>query len=180
VSRQRPCDGRIAFSYSSAVVNRFALAFLWLIAVPPSARAQEVVYLVRHAERVDQSSDSPLSAAGEARAQRLATALRDAGLTRIFTTELQRTVQTAAPIAAAAQISATAVPAGSVDRLVSTLQSLGSHDRVLVVGHSNTLPNILTGLGVAASVAIADSEFDNLFVVVSHPGAAPTFLRIRY
>ena len=44
--------------------------------------------------------------------------------------------------------------------------------RSLVVGHSNTVPQILAKLGVTETVDI-DEEFDNLFIVVLKPTGAP-------
>ena len=50
------------------------------------ACAQRAVFLVRHADRLNESEDSPLSKAGEARAQLLASLLKDAGITAIYVT----------------------------------------------------------------------------------------------
>jgi hypothetical protein len=49
------------------------------------ASAQKAVFLVRHADRLNESEDSPLSKAGEERAQRLVSLLKDAGITAIYT-----------------------------------------------------------------------------------------------
>jgi hypothetical protein len=38
---------------------------------------------------------------------------------------------------------------------------------VLVVGHSNSVPDVITGLGVKTPVTIGDDEFDNLFLVTT-------------
>lgn len=166
--------------YIASTVRRTAFAVALALAIPcPPAGAQEAVYLVRHAERADQTADSPLSAEGEARAALLARVLKDAGITHVFTTDLKRTVQTAAPAAAAFRLTPRPLPAGDVDALVSALRALGPKDRALVVGHSNTLPVILFALG-AGTLTIADAEYDNLFVVVPHAGAAPVLLRMRY
>jgi len=60
------------------------------------------VFLVRHAERAeDGTPDPPISDAGEARARLLAEMLRDAGLTRIHTTDYIRTRATGRPTARA-------------------------------------------------------------------------------
>ena len=50
---------------------------------------------------------------------------------------------------------------------------------VLVVGHSNTIPDIIKALGVSDSIAIDDNDYDNLFVVSLGTGSA-TLLRLHY
>ena len=151
---------------------------LLAIAAPPAA-AQEAIYLVRHAERIDQSADSPLSPAGEARAARLAKAVSDAGITHIFTTDLRRTIRTAAPIADAVHLTPRALPSSDVGALVSALRALTPTDRALVVGHSNTVPSIISALG-AGTVRIGDDEHDWLFVVVPRKDETPALLRFHY
>jgi hypothetical protein len=59
--------------------------------------------------------------------------------------------------------------------LLSQVRSAKGH--VLVVGHSNTVPDVINALGVAATITIADAEYDNLFVVLPH-GAQ--LVRLRY
>ncbi|MGH9665016.1 MAG: histidine phosphatase family protein, partial [Bryobacteraceae bacterium] len=73
-----------------------AIAIPWIAYMLPAA----TVILVRHAERASgMTADALLNAQGEARARRLAEALRDAGVRAIYTTEVRRTQQTAAPLA---------------------------------------------------------------------------------
>jgi phosphohistidine phosphatase SixA len=135
---------------------------------------------VRHAERADQSSDSALSPTGVARAERLARMLKDAGITHLFTSEFRRTRDTAVPLAGMVHMKTEQLPAGNTQALVEKVSALGAHDRVLIVGHSNTVPEILRLLHVAQPLTIADEEYDNLFVVVPHATAAPTLLRLKY
>jgi broad specificity phosphatase PhoE len=145
------------------------------------ATAQEVVYLVRHAERLDSSTDSPLSAEGRARATRLAQMLRDAGITAIYVTEFQRTAQTAQPLADLLKLPLIKTPATDPDALISRLRSSDSRARVLVVSHSDRLPVLLHDLGYAPEMTIAATEYDDLFVVV--PGDRPgtsIVMRLRY
>jgi broad specificity phosphatase PhoE len=145
-----------------------------------SASAQEAVFLVRHTERADTSSDSLLSPAGETRAARLAEFLRDAGISTIFTTQYRRTIDTASPLATKLGLSIVQVPGGQHAELIERVRALGPKARVLIVGHSNTVPALLTALGSPLPVTIADDEFDNLFVVVPGPASTPTILRLRY
>jgi len=178
----RPRGGpRGKVKYSGAVKR--ALVVLVLAAGLAAARpapAQEAVFLVRHAERADNSADSPLSASGEQRAVRLADLLEDAGITAIYTTDLQRTIETGAPLATAAHVPTVALPAADTGALLAKIRGAGPHDRLLVVGHSNTVPEVLRALGVAAPVTIGEAEYDNLFLVIPRPGGAPHFLRLRY
>jgi broad specificity phosphatase PhoE len=161
---------------------QFAVAAiaLWLLVAPTVATAQGALFLVRHAERADTTEDSPLSAAGHARAARLALILRDAGITRIYTTSRRRTVQTAAPLAAALNLTPSELPAADLDALITGLRTATPDDRVLVVGHSNTLPEILQRLGLTAPVTIADAEYDNLFIAIPREGSPPLLVQLRY
>ena len=53
-------------------------------------------------------------------------------------------------------------------------------DTVLVVGHSNTVPDLLKAFGCAESVSIESGEYDNLFVVVPKESGPATLVRLRY
>jgi len=163
-----------------------ALAFLPLtVLVPAGASAQQLVYLVRHAERADQGaaaggmqaqSDPLLSAAGEARARRLATMLADAGIKAVFATEYRRTRDTAVPLAAEIGLEVQTNPARDTAGLVARLRADHAGEIVLLVGHSNTVPEIIKALG-GPEVTIGELEYDNLFVFIP---ATNTLSRIRY
>jgi 2,3-bisphosphoglycerate-dependent phosphoglycerate mutase len=159
-----------------AIVSALAAAVLCVSTV---ASAQKMVFVVRHGERADAGmqaqTDPPLSAAGEARAQKLAAMLADAGVKDIFATELKRTQDTAKPLAAKTGVAVERVGSKDTALLIEKIKS-HPNDVVLVVGHSNTLPAILKALA-GVDVAIADSEYDNLFVIVPATG---TMTRIRY
>jgi phosphohistidine phosphatase SixA len=136
-----------------------------------TASAQEAVFVVRHAERLDDSSDSPLSAEGHARASRLAAQLRDARITAIFVTQYVRTVETAKPLADRLGLTLQQTPAAATPDLLAKLRALGPHDRVLIVGHSDTVPVILKELGSTESVTIPADQYDDLFVVLPRAGS---------
>ena len=146
------------------------------------ASAQEAIYIVRHAERVDDARDSVLSADGWARAARLADMLRDAGVTTIFATTYQRTIDTARPLASRLGLQVQSVAPDDTPDLITKVRAAGPQSRVLIVGHSDTVPAILKALGYATEVVIAKGEFDNLFLVLpgDKPGAPPMVLRLRY
>lgn len=151
-----------------------------LLAAAAPARAQKAVVLVRHAEKVDESDDPLLSAAGKARARALARHLRTAGVTAIYVTQYKRTGLTAAPFAAAAGLKPTALPSNARQELVDRIRKDNPTDVVLVVGHSDSVPELLRLLGHPEPVTIGPAEYDNLFVLIPNKGGAPTVLRLRY
>ena len=159
-----------------------ALIFGVLLAAP--AAAQNTVFLVRHAERADTSpgtsptmaADPDLSEAGRARAESLASALKDAGITAIYATQYKRTQQTAAPLAKALGLTVKIVTSKDTADLIKQLKAEKSN--ALVVGHSNSVPDVIKGLGVTTPMTIGDDDFDNLFLVTT--GTPPSLLRLHY
>jgi broad specificity phosphatase PhoE len=154
-----------------------------VLSLPVAAHGQKLVFVVRHAERADTGAppmqgqnDPPLSTLGQARAAKLAWMLGDSGIKAIFATEFRRTQDTALPLAAKLGLTVHRVPSSDTEGLITTLRKEHTEDIVLVVGHSNTLPAIVKALG-GPDVTIADSEYDNLFIV--NPGVK-TATRIRF
>jgi broad specificity phosphatase PhoE len=155
-------------------------AFLVLASVVPAAA--QTVFLVRHAERADSApgsapmmaTDPDLSPQGRARAESLATLLKDAKITTIITTQYKRTRQTAEPLAKALGIEPTVVDAKDLTGFTDKVKN--AKGNVLVVGHSNTVPDIIKQLGVGDAVTIGDQDFDNLFII--QPNGA--LLRLHY
>lgn len=173
-------------------VVRGAVAVLVLSFVTPAlALAQQTLIIVRHAERDTGQGDDGLSEAGRQRAARLAAMLANAGVTHVFVSDRRRTAETAEPLARARSLKLIAVPMPAdggktdpADRQVrATLvaaRKLPPTAVVLIVGHSNTVPMFLRRLGHPAVITIADTEFDNLFVVTPRPTRAPAVVRLRY
>ena len=102
--------------------------------------------------------------------------LRDSKISVIYTTEFKRTQQTAAPLAKALGLTVTTLPAENQAALVGKLRT--STATSLVVGHSNTILDIIKALGITEPVNIPDSDYDNLFVVVL--GEKPCLIRLHY
>ena len=119
------------------------------------AAAQEAIYLIRHAERASDEKTSLLSEDGQARAARLADVLRDAGITHIFVSEYQRTAQTVEPLAARLGVTPKVVPADERGALLAAIRAAGPKARILVSGHSDTVPDLLMMMGCRPPVTIA-------------------------
>jgi broad specificity phosphatase PhoE len=156
------------------------VALVVLLAWPAAALAQQTVILVRHAERADGGAgaatmtgapaDPPLSAAGEARAARLAAMLADAGITAIFTTEFRRTQDTAKPLAAKLGLKTEVLPAKDTAALASVLKASHARGVILVIGHSNTVPDVIKALG-GRTVTMRDDEYDAMYILTPATGA---------
>jgi broad specificity phosphatase PhoE len=121
-------------------------------------------------------ADPVLSAAGVARAEKLAAMLADANIKGIYVTEFKRTQGTAAPLAARVHVPVAKIDSKDTARLIATMKQQHPHDVVLVVAHSNTMPDIIKALG-GPSIAIGDNEYDNIFVLVPGTGVMS---RIRF
>lgn len=155
------------------------VCFLAFWGTPFAAEAQ-TIFLVRHAERAAAEGatarDPDLSKAGRKRAEALATELHDAGIGAIYATEFRRTQETAQPLAKQLNLPVTIVPATETAQLIEKLRATTTN--ALVVGHSNTIPEIIHALGIKTAPAIAESDYDNLFLVV--PGSMPQLVRLHF
>jgi broad specificity phosphatase PhoE len=157
------------------------LALVAIVAVPAAAAAQSLVIFVRHAERADGGAgantsmtgapaDPLLSAAGEARAGKLATMFADAGIKAIYTSEFRRTQDTGKPLATKLGISVTSVASRDVNDLVRKIKAEHPKDVVMIVGHSNTIPALIKAFG-GDDVKMSDDEYSAIYLVSPATGA---------
>ena len=155
-----------------------ALTLFLLIFISVSiVSAQPIVVIVRHAEKATNGGNDPdLSSAGQARANELARILKDSGITAIFTTEFKRTQETAAPTATSAHLTPTVVAAKDTAALVAKLHQLNGN--ALVVGHDDTIPNIVKALGINSSISIPGTDYSELLIVIL--GDKPELFRLHY
>ena len=129
------------------------------------------VYVVRHAEKITSSdsigkvkpNDPPLSEAGKVRALVLKNELADKHIGHIYSTNTIRAMSTAEPLSQAIKINVELY--SSIDSLIGIIKS--DKGNVLVVGHSNTVDDIVNKLCGQVKIAsdLNDGEYDNLFVV---------------
>jgi broad specificity phosphatase PhoE len=141
------------------------------------ANGAPVVFIVRHAEKASTGDKDPdLSVQGQKRADALADILKDAQITSVFVTEFKRTQETAAPTARAAHVNPTMIPANDIGALVEKLRALNGN--ALVVGHGNTIPDLLKALGIATPVSIPENDYTEIFAVFV--GDAAQLLQLRY
>jgi len=146
------------------------------IAVPADDEAV-TVFLVRHAERLDDSPNSPLNDVGRERVERLRTLLADVDFTHVHSTNLTRTLDTARPIAEDDGVELIIYSPGELEQLAETIRA--TPGRHLVSGHSNTTPRLAEALGGDPHGPIDHMEYDRLYIIVIQPGrpAVTTLLR---
>ena len=101
------------------------------------------VFLVRHAEKAEDSRDPELSRPGHARAAELAVLLGDRGIEHVHSTDFIRTRDTAGPVAATLGVEL--YDPSDLPAFAARLGRDGG--RHLVVGHSNTTPPLVELLG---------------------------------
>jgi broad specificity phosphatase PhoE len=152
------------------------LGVWWLLRCDPPT----TLLIVRHAER-DGRQDA-LTAAGLARAAQLVHVGERAGVTAVYHSDTVRTRDTAQPLAKALGLTAMERPATAMTSLVSEILEQHGGETVLVVGHSNTVPQIIGEAGGPMLDNIGEDEFDNLFVLTTWGCwlRQPKLLRLQY
>ncbi len=141
------------------------------------------VILVRHAEKATAPADDPpLTAEGRERAKELARIVGKTGISAIFTTNLARTKQTAAPTAALLNLQpAVHKPGPTYARdLAKLIRTQHAGRTVLVVGHTNTTRDVIAALGVNTAPTIPETDFDNLYIVTLAEGNEPKLVSLKY
>jgi broad specificity phosphatase PhoE len=160
---------------------RLALLAVFLSAVLAPVGWAATIIVVRHADRVSgMSADALLSPAGEERARQLSGLLKDAKIQRIYVTEVRRTQQTAAPIAARLHLTPIVIAKEDIAALVSQLRKTGDNETVLVVGHADTVPLIIERLGGGSSPAFRDDEYDRMSVLFVGTSGQAQVVTLRY
>lgn len=143
---------------------------------------QTTFIVVRHAEKSTENPEDPhLDADGQARAQALAGALADVPLRAIYSTPTHRTRETAGPVAAARALEVREYdPDLAPSELATMLHIRHAGDTVLLVGHSNTVPAIVTALCACPVDPMTEAEYGDLFRVRIAAGGDAALERSRF
>ena len=132
-------------------------------------QAQELTtfILVRHAEKdMTQSTNDPdLAPEGIERAERLKTMLENSGVTAIYSTPYKRTAQTVKPLAAALGLEVINYNPMDFEAFSKLIKS-NPGERILVAGHSNTIPELLNFLlGTNKNKILGEGQYGQVFLV---------------
>lgn len=140
--------------------------FLLMLTFTQSCFATDAfsIYLVRHAQKqLDMGSNPELTRKGRQTANDLAALLANTNLQDIYSTDYLRTQQTAAPLA---KVLGQQVKSYDPSQLAKFAQQVLMEKRdILIVGHSNTTPDLIRALG-GKGQAIDESRYGDLYQLV--------------
>ena len=135
-----------------------SLSLLWM-----SCSSPRYLYIVRHAEKLDNTPYSVLSSQGHQRAIRLKDSLIGKNINLIFATTFQRTQETAQPLVAALNKPLLIYRNNAVDSIVIVLKQNKSKN-ILLVAHSGNIPSIIKGYSGITVKAIEENEYNRFFI----------------
>jgi phosphohistidine phosphatase SixA len=134
-----------------------------------AAPAEPAYYVMRHLEK-GEGSDPGLSVAGTANAQRLAGWFDGrAKPQEIYVSTTRRARETAAPLAVRLGLIPKEYNPADTAALVARVRA--EPGSVLVVGHSNTVPDIVAGLGGTRPAPLAETDYRSVWMVPKSGGA---------
>lgn len=144
------------------------LTLLWVIylavCLPIQAQTITKIYLLRHADRTPAGDD--LNALGLARANHLKRYLAPTKINALFSTNTVRTRKTIRPM------ETPVMPIqvyGTPTQVVTTIRATWAGKRVVVVGHSDTVPQIIQACGCTSpfpAAGIPPNQYDNLLLLL--------------
>ena len=139
---------------------------------------QTIIYLVRHAEKEKTKGDVHLTSEGRERAKRLRTLMSENGLDMVYSTRFNRTQETAEPSATLHNLNIQEYHHGKLEEFSQNLLDEHRGKKILVVGHSNTTPDLLNiFMGEKVKGMIDESDYENLYIIsISSKGKAQALL----
>ena len=142
------------------IIAAIASIMLGFATVP--AAAADTVYVMRHLHKAA-GEDPPLTEEGANLARLLAGQLGGSGIAAVFATKTRRATQTAEPLASFLKLPVTPYDPRDMPSLIAAVAAVRGN--VLVVGHSNTVPDIVAALGGIRPEPISDTEYGTIYIV---------------
>jgi len=142
---------------------------------------QTAFILVRHAEKELDQKNPGLTLVGQERARELDGILKDIDLDKIYSSDYNRTKLTAEPTKNSHGLETLIYNPKKLDDFVSNeLNHLGE-EKILIVGHSNSTPNLLNTItGTTDYHHMDESDYDNLFVVLRSKNTETEVLHFNF
>ena len=153
-----PLYAGVALVIVALALAGWALAGLW--------HAPGTVIVVRHMEKLADAGDDPgLSPVGQRRAERVAELLAAAGVDAVFATQYRRTAETGLPLAERLSLPLHVYDARDTEQLLAEVDDTYRNGTVVVVGHSNTVPEIVEALSGEDIGAISEDRYGDVYIV---------------
>jgi phosphohistidine phosphatase SixA len=146
-----------------------AVAAFALLAWGVLSASTTTIFVLRHAEAlVGDGTDPALSLAGELRAERLREAFGETdelGLDGIVVSEYRRSQETARPLATALGVPVIVVAAADPGTVAKRALAEFRGGRVMIIGHSNTVPGLVEALSGRKVPAMGETDFATVYVI---------------
>ena len=148
-------------------MKNFIISIFFLTSFYSYSQECSSFYLIRHAEklRIDKSERNPkLNEKGILRAEKWKEVFKNINLDKIYSTDYYRTIETANPTSKSQNIDITIYSPSNID--YKNFKEINKGKKVLIVGHSNTIPNFVNAL-IEKNVydQIDDLNNSNLYLV---------------
>ncbi|MEO8406149.1 MAG: histidine phosphatase family protein [Chitinophagaceae bacterium] len=127
------------------------------------------IYVVRHAEKEvalpNSNGNVPLTAKGKVRAEEIKRIMKKKKIAAVYSTNTIRTISTAKPTADYFGLSVQIYGPRPDSAFITMIKA--SKKNTLIVGHSNTIDDVVNGLCGEKKVAgdLPDDEFNKLYVL---------------
>jgi 2,3-bisphosphoglycerate-dependent phosphoglycerate mutase len=157
------------------------LLLLTSLAFCQQAGGTKTFIFIRHAEKMQEpAADPPLTEQGQQRARMIAAMLKEQPVQAIYATPYQRTQQTAMPLAADKGLPVQSYAPADGPGLLQELKGRAGNETIVVVGHSNSTPNLINSLlGREEIGPISEADYENLFIVSIPPQGPGSVVRMR-
>lgn len=151
------------------------------LAIVPQEKNITHFILLRHAEDFDTGSDPVLTPEGEERAERLSNILGEVNLNRVYSTDFNRTKQTATPIANDQGLPLSFYQGDEHEQVIDEVLDNENEGTTLIIGHTNTTANFLNSLtGTSDFPNIPSDEFDNMYIVSTKEKGDSKVILLKY
>jgi phosphohistidine phosphatase SixA len=139
---------------------------------------EQTLFLLRHFEKEQHTKDPALTKEGLQRAFNLADFMRHYDIDYIFTSNYQRTKQSIEPLAQVTHKTAIVYDPRNLNTFAQLIHGLTG--TIVIVGHSNTTPELLKLLG-GPTITLDEDNYGTLFELqrTSSTQQAPTYLKFH-
>ena len=146
------------------MIKKISLLLALTLMLPTCVASESfTLYLVRHAEKQPEGKNPKLTQCGQLRAKQLTTLLSTADIQSVYSTSYQRTMSTAAPMSKAQDVTIKNYDPRQLRQF--SLHLKRRQENALIVGHSNTTPELTALLSSHEVAPMTEKQYQNLYQV---------------